>query len=191
VFDEFANGDQDVEDELVNYVTLAVANGYALATTGIPADGNDQTVVPLDADVEDWQEAYLDYFNGEPYSATVHYVGARFRIPYHADLLGYGELDDTHAIESGVLHNPTHGVGAQVANFYSQWVHFRWHDSILPYGVSEHAFSVYNTGNSLHPDSDFFNNNQEMWERDGLDFDLEDTQQNEPTRYLRESPLID
>ncbi len=177
-----------MRSELEDYVTLSIANGYSLATTGKQADGGPKIVLEL-GPVSSWKPNYLERYHGTM-SGNLKVVGACYIIEYHTDLLAYGGLDPTHNIASGVLHNTLHGIGSQINNFYSQWVHFRWHDTTLPFGVSPNAYSVYNTGNSLHPTSPYFHNNYLMWERDGEFFDLEETQAN-PTIYLRESPLID
>ena len=86
------------------------------------------------------------------------------------------------------MHNPVYGVGAQGYNIYSQWVHFRWHDTSVPAGLAVDPHVVFNPGNSLHPYSPFFANGMAMWERLGLAFNLNATKAN-PTQFLRPAPL--
>ena len=80
------------------------------------------------------------------------------------------------------------GVGNQSSNFYAQGVPFRWHDTSTPPGVSPYAHTVFNPGNSIHPNSCLFMDHLDMWARDGVDFEAT---QADPTRYMRPAPLQD
>lgn len=185
IFTALSSGNQNLRSQMKEFVEKSVGNGYNLATTGKIIGGTNKTHLELSTNPANWMSVFHSrYFNiGYGQNKNLKSSGARYRIGYHDDVLGYGPLDAQAAIDSNILHNANDGVGGQAFNFYTQWL--RFHTPIIP-SQQEHA--VFNTGNSLHPGSPYFNNAQILWERDGLNFDLTSTQA-DPTRYFRFAPL--
>jgi hypothetical protein len=179
-------GDQALNDELKLYLNKTVANAFGRAVYG---EGLFNTALSMafGSSVNTWKDQYLARTcNGDgPYTS-----GALYLVRFHLEFEPYGSLDSTCDRVSPILHNSSDGISNQGANFYSQWVHFLWHDMQVPFGMKKYPYAVYNPGNSLHPSSDFFMNSLESWARGGLAFDLEATQQN-PTQHFRQARLQD
>lgn len=186
ILTRIAGAGTPLREQMRLFLGRNAGNAYSRAVFGHGLNDDDETMEPLGYPPALWRAAFHSrHFNRlENGSEGPPTTGARMRVRYHDDLLGYGSLDPQYDFDSGILHNPRQGVGGQASNFHAQWVHFRWVGD-----PARHAWAVFNVGNSLHPGSEFFDSNLDDWERDNLYFDLEDTQQEEPTRYFREAPL--
>ncbi|MEO0651893.1 MAG: hypothetical protein AAFZ65_14555, partial [Planctomycetota bacterium] len=181
-------------DELANFIDDSLGNAEVRATLGYPNQhftaNTPKDYEPYLPPATDWGRQFITrtISNEKPNKTS----GALYNAEFHNDFDTYGSLDTTNDIESFILHNPNSGISNQADNFYAQWVHFRWHDWLPTPGMLQptwvHAHTVFNPGNSLHPSSQFFENNKALWARGGLSFILSDALAN-PIQYFRVAPL--